>query len=99
MWQQLVQYPGKGRYYAKTLFGEAVSLSGGVRFFVKAEQIMQLSKFGLNNMIIDRILPFMFGKQMVRSIFVDTARNVGSQEGKSHRGMATFEAAAAVVRI
>ena len=58
MWQKVVQYAGKGRDYAKSVFKEPVCLSHGVRFFVKFEQICQISRQG-PDIIIRDILPYL----------------------------------------
>ena len=52
-WQAVIKHPGKARDRFKEVFGETVLTAGGVRFFVKFEQICQLVKHGLKNIVND----------------------------------------------
>ena len=52
-WQVIINHPGKARDKFKDVFGESVLTAGGVRFFVKFEQMCQLAKHGLENVVHD----------------------------------------------
>ena len=54
--QNVIQYPGKARDCASKVFGENVLNTGGVRFFVKYEQINQMLIQGVEKIMSD-ILP------------------------------------------
>lgn len=56
LWQKVIQYKGKARNYAKHIFKEIVKCAHGVHFFVKFEQLCQISEQG-PIAIVDNILP------------------------------------------
>ena len=56
-WQKVIQHPGKARDRAKLIFKETPLTAGGVRFFVKFEQVHQSSKIGINT-IVQEVIPW-----------------------------------------
>ena len=49
----MINHLGKARDKFKDVFGESVLTAGAVRFFVKFEQMCQLAKHGLENVVHD----------------------------------------------
>ena len=45
-WQGMIQYSGAARYLTKSVIGETVAGSGGVRFFNKYDQIHNIDTHG-----------------------------------------------------
>ena len=56
MFQKVTQYPGNARKRASKAFQETVLDGGGIRFFIKFEQLCQMTEQGLNK-IMTQVLP------------------------------------------
>lgn len=54
--QKVIQYKGKARVHASSVFEEQVLNASGVSFFVKFEQVCQMANLDLET-IMSQILP------------------------------------------
>ena len=52
-WQVVINHPGKARDRFRDIFHESILTAGGVRFFARYEQICQIEKHGLENILND----------------------------------------------
>ena len=94
-WQKIIQYPGKARQRAKVIFREHPKTCGGVRFFVKYEQILQLSKIGLDT-IMEEVIPFCISEKVSQES-ASTLKNMfdnPTEDTESHLAMAMIEMSA-----
>ena len=70
-WQKVILHPGKAQQKAKSIFKEAPLTAGGVRIFVKFEQIHQISKVGVDT-IMEQIIPWCISNKVSE----DSSRNL-----------------------
>ena len=91
--QSIIQYPGKARDTAKTVFQDTVKDAGGVRFFRHFEQIVQLISYGLEEVTNDIVKPTLQAGSS-RSSCTTLLSNFDGLEKKAQLGMAMVEAAA-----
>ena len=62
-WQKVIQYPGKARDIAKLIFNQTPLTAGGIRFFVKFEQVCQLAEIGLDT-IMEEVIPWCISEKV-----------------------------------
>ena len=94
--QKMIQYPGsKARKYTSKVFKEPVRDGSGVRFFVKFEQLAQMTEQGLDK-IMSQVLPICkengWSEESTKKMLIA----YGTEEKAAHLGMAMIEIAAVV---
>ena len=92
IFQNVIQYPGKARDCATKVFGENVLHAGGVRFFLKYEQVNQIATQGVDKIMSD-VLPTckLHGWSQVSTDKIMTEYN--GEENCAKLGMAMLEIA------
>ena len=91
--QKVIQHPGKARALATSVFEEPVLDAGGIRFFVKFEQVSQLDDQGLDK-IMSRILPVCKENKWSPESTENMLVEFGKGEKSAQLGMAMLEMAA-----
>ena len=94
LFQKVIQYPGKAREFASRVFGEKVLEAGGVRFFVKYEQLNQIATQGVDK-IMSQILPTCKTNGWSEGSTEKMLTQYNGEENCAHRGMAMLEISAA----
>ena len=93
--QKVIQYKGKARAHAASVFKEQVLDAGGVRFFVKFEQVCQMVDQGLEK-IMTQILPVCNEHKWSEESTSKMMLKYGAEENSAQLGMAMIETAAVV---
>ena len=91
--QSIIQFSGKARDRASSVFQETAKDAGGVRFFRHFEQLLQLNKYGLKSVIEDIVKPVLKDGSSEASCRTMLS-NFDGNEMKAHLGMAMVECAA-----
>lgn len=93
-WQKMINHPGKARQRFKDEFDETVLTAGGVRFFMKYEQVFQLATHGLDN-IMNGIVPWCIEKNVSEGSSKKLLEMFNhNTETKANLGLAMVEMAA-----
>ena len=90
IWQQIIQYYGGARTRAKEKTGETIKEAGSVRFFVRYEQISQISEYGLQK-VITEIVKYCKENKYSETSSTNTMLVFGGGENKGKLAMAILE--------
>ena len=90
-YQAIIQYQGKARDYATSLFQTSVVTSHGVRFFQKLEQILQCFNNGLKEKIIDDLVPYCLDNKVSEGSARILHNEFGTETKKAELAMAILE--------